>query len=138
MVFDTLEHAARYRTFMAQVPLKAAHALTELWLCDSCQPHACSIRVAVAYLAVHLCAAHVPNKAVLFDVCPEQPGLLGIQVLKGQCPQLLTLDDGQCISAMGVVRGSAWHVHDLADTHYRFGRRAHVCMPLILPAPHLR
>jgi hypothetical protein len=29
LVFDTLEHAARYRTFMAQVPEQAAHAPTE-------------------------------------------------------------------------------------------------------------
>lgn len=43
------------------------------------------------------------------------------QVLRSTMPQVVTLQDLGCITAMGVTKGTSWRVPKLEETHYRFG-----------------
>lgn len=108
-VFETLEEASKYREFVTQVGISLSgirSVLKRLMFmpkkCPNISPYSQSCT----------CSFVVPADGSF------------LQELKSSMPQVVTLQDLRCITAIGVVKGTSWRVPSLEETHFRFGSAA--------------
>ncbi len=65
------------------------------------------------------------NVAIRHDIRGLRPDTAALcicaQVLHSSMPQVVTIQDMRCITAIGVIKGSSWRVPTLEENHFRFG-----------------